>query len=157
MIEFRTTTDEADIPHIIALAKEAHEESRFSYTPFSAAKAEKIIRRAFADNKRFAFFLAFRCGTPVGFAYCSISEYHIGSGDLLTSIHNINVSKSVRAGLSGGKVAVGLFNGMKSWSKARNATEILFHVTSGVQLSAAHSLAKRMGFEVIGGSYVHAN
>ena len=36
----------------------------------------------------------------------------------------------------------------------RDAKEILFRVTSGTQLQAAHSLAKRMGFKVIGGSYV---
>ena len=114
MFEFCATTDEADIPDLITLAKEAHEESRFKYTRFDGSKAGKIIRRAFGDDKRFAVFLARKRDVPVGFAYCSISEYHIGSGHLLTSIHNINVSKSVRSGLSGGKVAVGLSSGTKA-------------------------------------------
>jgi len=59
--------------------------------------------------------------------------------------------------LSGGRVALSLLRGVTSWSKARGAKEILFHVTSGVQMKATHSLAKRMGFEVIGGSYAKAN
>jgi hypothetical protein len=33
------------------------------------------------------------------------------------------------------------------------AHEVLFHVTSGVDLARSHKLAKRMGFELIGGSY----
>lgn len=154
MLNFHATTDIEYIPHLIALSREAHEESRFSYIPFSEAKAEKIIRRAFEDDRRYAFLLAVKNDTPVGFAYCSVSEYHIGTGHLLVSIHNINVSKSVRAGLSGGKAALGLFKGVLSWAKVRDAREVLFHVTSGVQLKASHSLAKKMGFEFIGGSYV---
>jgi hypothetical protein len=33
------------------------------------------------------------------------------------------------------------------------AHEVLFHVTSGVDLARSHKLAKRMGFELIGGNY----
>ena len=73
---------------------------------------------------------------------------------LITTINNMNVKRSVRRSLSGGKVAIGLMNGVKSWSKARGAQEVLFHVTSGVDLARAHKFAKHAGFQFIGGSYV---
>ena len=78
----------------------------------------------------------------VGFVYCAVDEYHIGSDILLTTIHNMNVSRTVRSSLSGGQIALGLFRGVETWSQARGAKEILFHVTSDVHLAQAHKLAK---------------
>jgi len=152
-LSFRLTTDKNDIPYLIDLAREAHSESRFGYIPFSVDKVRKIALGAFKDTKRHAVMLASRGEVPVGFAYCSVGEYHIGEGVLLTTIHNMNVSRSIRSSLSGGRVALGLFKGIETWSKARGAQEILFHVTSDVSLARSHKLAKRIGYKFIGGSY----
>lgn len=73
---------------------------------------------------------------------------------MLTTIHNINVSKAFRSSLTGGKVALGLFQGVLSWSKDRGAAEVLLHVTSGVGMMQTTKFANKLGFEVIGGSYV---
>ena len=153
-IAFRIVDNERDIPALVQLAQEAHEESRFSYMRFSPDKVRKIAKSALKDPKRNAVMLAHKGKTPVGFAYCSVGEYHIGEGALITTIHNMNVSRSVRAGLSGGRVALGLFKGIETWSAARGAKEVLFHVTSDVDLARAHKLAKRIGYKFIGGSYV---
>lgn len=58
-----------------------------------------------------------------------------------------------QGGLGGGKAALGLLMGVETWSKARGAREVLLHVTSGVDLARTHKLAKRAGFQLIGGSY----
>lgn len=120
---------------------------------FSADKVQKIALAAFADQKRHAVMLAERGPTPVGFLYCSVGEYHIATGSLITTIHNMNVLHSVRNSLAGGRAALGLLKGVETWSKARGAKEIFFHVTSGVDLARAHKLAKRTGFQFVGGSY----
>lgn len=153
MINFRVVSEESDIPALVDLAYEAHTESRFSYIEFAPGKVEKIAKRALADPKRSAVMLANKNAVPVGAAYCSVGEYHIGTGSLFTTIHNVNVSKHIRSSLSGGRVALGLFRGIETWSKARDAQEILFHVTSNVDLARTHKLAKRIGYEFIGGSY----
>jgi hypothetical protein len=44
--------------------------------------------------------------------------------------------------------------GIVTWSRARGASELLLHVTSGVGLARMHRFAKRMGFDHVGGSYV---
>lgn len=92
-------------------------------------------------------------GKPAGFAYCSIGEYYIGTGTLVTTIHTINVLREVRHGLRGGRAALGLFRGVETWSNARSSKEILFHVTSDIDLKRTHKFIKRLGYRFIGGSY----
>lgn len=138
---------------IVFLAERAHAESRFSYIEFAPEKVRRIAERALADPKRHAVMLCWDDGKPVGFVYCSIGEYHIGAGTLLTTVHNINVLKEVRHTLKGGRAALGLLKGVDSWSRARNASEILFHVTSEVDLGRTHKFIKRLGYRFIGGSY----
>ena len=100
--------------------------------------------------------IAEKHGQAVGFVYCSVGEYHIGADVLLTTIHNMNVFRTVRSSLSGGKIALGLFRGVETWSQAGKAKEILFRVTSDMNLAQAHRLAKRIGYKFVGGSYVKA-
>ena len=153
-LNFRVVTDHADIPDLVDLAREAHGESRFSYIPFSAEKVAKIAKLALKDDKRHGIFIAARGAVPIGFAYCTLGVYHIGTDVLIATIHNINVSREARQRLAGGRAALGLLNGVKSWARARGASEILFHVTSGSELERTHRLAKRLGYATIGGSYV---
>lgn len=153
-LQFLVVDNDDDVPSLITLAREAHAESRFGYIPFSADKVAAIAKRAIGDPKQHGIFLATKDDTPLGMLYCSTGEYHIGTDVLLTTIHNINVRRDVRETLSGGRVALGLISGARSWSKARGAEEVLLHVTSGVDLAGSHKFAKRMGFEFVGGSYV---
>ena len=138
---------------LVALAKAAHEESRLSYIIFAPHKVEAIVRKALADTKRHGIMLCKDHGLVVGAAYCSVGEYHVGAGTLVTTIHNINVLPEKRRGLSGGKIALGLMRGIETWSQARKSKEIFFHVTSDVDLVRTHKFIKRLGYQFIGGSY----
>lgn len=135
------------------LARAAHDESRLSYITFAPHKVEAIVKRAVADPKRHGILFCSDRGAPVGAAYCTIGEYHIGVGTLVTTIHNINVLPEVRRKLTGGRVALGLMRGIETWSQARNAKEIFFHVTSDVDLARTHKFIKRLGYQFTGGSY----
>ncbi|WP_415404109.1 hypothetical protein [Tateyamaria sp. SN3-11] len=138
---------------IVFLAQRAHEESRFSHITFAPQKVQAIADRALSDPKRHGIMVAWFGEKPVGAVYCSVGEYYIGTGSLITTIHNINVLKEVRYGLRGGRVALGLLRGVETWSLARSSTEVLFHSTSGVGLERTHKLIKRLGYRFIGGSY----
>lgn len=150
---FGVLQDLEALADIISIAKQSHEESRFSYITFAPQKIRAIAERVIADPQRHAVMMCWDNGKPVGIAYCSVGEYHIGKGTLVTTIHNINVLKEVRHGLRGGRVALGLFRGIESWSAARSSNEILFHVTSDVDLGRTHKFIKRIGYRFIGGSY----
>lgn len=150
---FAELKDTAAMDDIVFMAQQAHEESRFSYIDFASHKVRAIAERAIADPKKNAVMMAWDDRKPVGFLYCSVGEYHIGVGALVTTIHNVNVLKDVRHSLRGGRVALGLFRGVETWSQARAATEILFHVTSDIDLGRTHKFIKRVGYRFIGGSY----
>ncbi|TNB46262.1 hypothetical protein FF124_19120 [Martelella lutilitoris] len=83
-----------------------------------------------------------------------VSEYHIGSDILLSTIHNLNVPKSLRATLAGSRVTLGLMKRAEAWSRAKGARELLFHVTSGVETARTERLMRKIGYEVMSGNYV---
>lgn len=141
------------IEEIVFLARRAHEESRFSYIKFAPEKVRAIAESALQATDRHGVFMAWSDGAPVGFAYCSLGEYHIGIGTLVTTIRNICVLPEERHRLGGGKVAIGLFKGVESWSRARGSKEILIHVTSDVDLGRTDKFVQRLGYRCIGGSY----
>lgn len=147
----RATLD--DLRSIVEMSKEAHEESRFGHIEFSAEAVQKIATLAIKDGARHGVIICEYRMEPVGFAYCSVGPYHIGTGALICTIHNINVARSVRAKLAGGRAAIGLFRSVEQWAEARGADELLLHVSSGLDLARSHKLTKRLGYRLIGGSY----
>jgi len=118
------------------------------------ALSQKYSNPGFVEWLKSRPYQTHRGDTPLSMLYCLSGEYRIGTDVLLTTIYNINVRRDVRESLSGGRVALGLMAGAKSWSKARGVAEILLHVTSGIDLSRTHKFAKWTGFEFFGGSYV---
>ncbi|AHD02883.1 hypothetical protein [Leisingera methylohalidivorans] len=144
---------EDDIPAITALAREAHEESRYRHIPYSEEKERKLAMGAFEEGAPHIVLLAFKARAPVGLAACSVGEYHIGTDVRIASIQNISVSRSVRSALGGGRVALGLMQAVHRWAKAQGAQEVTLHGASGVDLQRLHKLAVRIGYEFAGGNY----
>ena len=152
-LSFVVLDESAKIADIVFLARRAHEESRFSYITFAPEKVEAIAKRALADPNRHAALMCRDGAAPVGFLYASVGEYHIGTGTLMTTVHNLNVLSEVRHTLKGGRVSLGLLKGLDRWSRARGASEVLFHVTSDVETGRTHKFIRRLGYKLIGGSY----
>lgn len=71
-LRFRMANKKSDLPYIVALAREAHEENRFGYIPFSERKVRKIASDALDYEKRYGVMLATKGDRPVGFASCSV-------------------------------------------------------------------------------------
>lgn len=135
------------------LVKEALAESRFGAATFSDEKFQNVVERTAGDNIRYGVLAAYQNDNPVGFAQCNIGEPLVATGMLVTTVQIMFVCAALRVTLLGGKVANGLINGVQSWSKARDGTEVMIHLTSGVKSAQTHKLLKRRGFETIGGSY----
>ncbi|UWQ35492.1 hypothetical protein K3555_23650 (plasmid) [Leisingera sp. M527] len=90
-VTYRVATSEDDIPAIITLAREAHEESRYRHIPFSEEKVRKLAMSAFEEGAPHIVLLAFKARAPVGMAACSVGEYHIGTDVRIASIQYISV------------------------------------------------------------------
>lgn len=152
-LSFELVSSDRSIEDLVFLAERAHSESRFSYISFAPEKVRAIAKRALNDPKRHAIMMCRRDSAPIGFLYCSVGEYHIGTGTLLTTVHNLNILREIRNTLLGGRVSLSLLRGVYTWSQSRAAAEILFHVTSDVEIPRTHKLMKRLGYQFIGGNY----
>lgn len=151
--EFNRGHDPKDV---LALAKDFHGESRFSYIEFAPKKVKAIVERVLNNNKREAILMCWEAERPLGALYCSVGEYHIGYGSLITTCHSIFVRSDIRGSLLSGRVTLGLMKGMESWSKARSSQEILFHATADIDAARVHKFIKRLGYQFIGGSYARS-
>lgn len=78
----------------------------------------------------------------------------IGSGTLLVTIQALYVDPGLRHGLSGGRAAMGLLAGAKSWARARQAAAVLMPVTSGVAADRTHRMVRRSQGDHVRGNYV---
>jgi hypothetical protein len=78
----------------------------------------------------------------------------IGSGAILVTIQALYVDPGLRRRLFGGRAAIGLLAGAISWARARKATVLLMHVTSGVAAARTHRMVRRSKGDHGGGNYV---
>ena len=78
----------------------------------------------------------------------------IGSGAIVVTIQALYVDPGLRRRLFGGRAAIGLLAGAKSWARARKAHVLLMHVTSGVDAARTHRMVRRSQGGHIGGNYV---
>ena len=146
------STDEVEA--FLPMARAAHEASTFSFVAFDEAKARRLGMRALERPDRHGALLAWHQERPAGFLPCSAGEYMIGSGAILVTIQALYVDPGLRRGLSGGRAAIGLLAGARSWARARKATAVLMHVTSGVAAARTHRMVRRSQGGHIGGNYV---
>ena len=105
------------------------------------------------NPKFYALMIAEMGDDPVGFIFCSVGEYLVGYGDLITTVYSFFVRKRYRGTLVGGKAAVRLLSGVVKWSQARDVREVMIHVTSGIDLQRTDKFLRRAKFGVIGGNY----
>jgi GNAT superfamily N-acetyltransferase len=135
------------------LARSVHEEGIFASIPFSEAKFYKYFDNTIDDPENFLSLAAKLDGKLVGFAYCYVGGYFIGSEATVVTVNTICVDKSVRSGILGGKVAVKLVKAIETWAKSRGAHLILYHVTSGRGVSGIDRFFRKMGMTTLGGNY----
>lgn len=150
---FRTVVQGFDTPELVKLAREAHAESAMSHINFSEAKVRKISADTLINLGRNSVFVCELSGDLVGFVHASIGEYYIGEGTLIATINVIYVQRSIRKGLGGGKVALGLFKATKKWALTHGARTILLHNTSGINVLKTHTFVSKMGYDKLGLSY----
>ena len=114
-----------------------HTESHFGDIPFSEQKRDRLLARALDRPDRFALLIAAYDDRPVGFLYCSISDYVVGRDDLITTILSFYIGGEFRNSIIGARAAVRLLKGAVRWSEARAAREVLVHATAGIDVTRA--------------------
>ena len=143
----------ADLEFTRIASIELHQESRFSNINYSHKKRDDLFVRAINKPDRYALLVAEYKAEPVGFLFCTIGEYIVGYGDLMTTVYSFYVRKKFRDNAIGGKAAMRMLQGIVHWSKVRRAKDIMIHVTSGIDIQRTDKLLQRRGFRVIGANY----
>ncbi|NJN35799.1 MAG: hypothetical protein HC794_00595 [Nitrospiraceae bacterium] len=139
---------------LLDLFEAAHRETRFGDIPFSRDKALTLLLQVLAEDTRHLLAVAEVNGRPEGVVFASVGEYFVGTDALIVTINVIYTSQTLRGSLLGGRAALGLFKAVGRWSTGIGAREILLHTTSGIRLERVGRAVGRMGFEVVGGTYV---
>lgn len=148
------TRDSPNHEALLDLVQAAHEESRFGYIPFSRDKARRVMVQALTEGARHLIAVAEIRGRPEGFVFASVGEYLVGTGALIVTVNAIYTSRNLRGSLLGGRTALGLFRAVARWSKGIGAREILLHATSGIGGARTLRTIDRIGFKLVGGTYV---
>lgn len=150
----RLVRPDEDPEPLLDLFEKAHQETRFSYIPFSRDKARRLLRQVMAEDAQHLVAVAEVGGKPEGFVFASAGEYFVGIDALIVTINAVYTSHQIRNSLLGGKAAVGLLRSVGAWAKGIGAREVLLHATSGIDGERAGRGLERMEFTEVGGNYV---
>ncbi|NSX57030.1 hypothetical protein [Parasulfitobacter algicola] len=137
----------------MTLAETAHLDGHFAHIPLSKDKAVKAFKEAIAAPDRHGILLARHNDKAIAHLYCVAAQHAFGTGALLATVQTFFVMPQYRNSLIGGRAAVGLMYGLRSWSKHRNVSEVLIHVTSDTDLRRTHKFFGHMGYRPIGGNF----
>ena len=149
----RLADNHQDINLLRPVSLELHAESRFANIPYSFAKRDKLFTQAIDSPQTHALILVEYRDQPIGFLFCAIGEYIVGTDMLLTTVYSFYVRKQYRSNAIGGRTALRLLSAAIKWSRARNSKEIMIHVTSGINVQRTDHFLRRAGFNVIGANY----
>ena len=152
-ISLRLAKSVSDLEYLRPVSLEFHAESRFGDIAYSHKKRDDLFMKAIENPRYYALVIAEREDEPVGFIFATVGEYLVGYGDLITTVYSFYVRRKFRASLAGGKAAVRLLSSIVKWSEARNAREVMIHVTSGIDLQRTDRFLRRARFGVVGGNY----
>ncbi|MEE4188497.1 MAG: GNAT family N-acetyltransferase [Roseobacter sp.] len=152
-IKLRLASAISELEYLRPVSLELHGESRYADIPYSHKKRDDLFIRAINEQQHYALFIAELDDEPVGFLFCTVGEYIVGYGDLITTVYSFYVRHKYRGTLVGGKAAIRLVASVVKWSEQRKAREVMIHATSGIDVQRTDRFLRRARFGIIGGNY----
>ena len=141
-----------DKTEVLQLAQQDHAESVFAEMLFSQQKFDVIFDKILNHK---AIGLLARVGQqPVGFVYVTLGEYFVSDARPIATVNALYVKAPVRHSLIGGKVAIQLIQSVKRIAQDHQATHLLFHVTSAINISKTDRFFRKLGAMTLGGNYL---
>ncbi len=145
---------EADREAVRALARQLHDNTVFADIKFSDAKFDRIFDRCLAKSRFTTVLVAELTGRIIGLAWITAGEFHLGEGEILTTVHALGIDESLNGSLLAGKAFLRLVQGVRKWGNMRGAKRTLIHVTTGINMKATDRLMRAAGAKCVGGGYV---
>jgi len=141
----------ADIPVMIELGAEMHEESAFSRLDYDKEKCFDLGIRYLSNPEKYFSYCAYEGDELVGMFMGYLSPYYFGN-DLLANDILWYVKKERRGSMMG----LRLLKAFRVWAKERGASEVCIGVSTAVDVDRTHELLSRMGFKHVGGTFKEA-
>lgn len=124
-----------------------HQESAYSFLPFSAAQSEQTLRWHIDHEKALAHIIC-QGDNIIAFQLASLSDYIFSSATLASSLV-IYVQQSAR----GSRAAILLMRAFIDWAMLHKADELYVGVSVDIKLDKADKFFKHLGFKYVGGNY----
>ena len=147
-IHTRTASPE-DLPEILALGQQMHEESAFRHFDFSLSKCAMLFHTCVTNpDTHFIQVAVGPTGAIIGLFVGHISEYYFGD-DLIASDYLWYVAPEHR----GSRAGILLLRDFQVWAAARHASEVHIGISTGVFAEKTGALLTKFGFDLVGGNY----
>lgn len=130
-----------DVPEMLRLSREMHEESVYRHLPFDESKVLDLVR-ACSDGKDYAGWVACDHGGLYGFFAGYITEYFFSRERMAKDI-----GLYVSPGRRGGLVGVRLVKAFLCWARACGVSEVALGVSALEDNSRTYQLYQRLGME----------
>ncbi len=148
MINTRDIT-EADVPIVVNLARQAHEESNYSHLIFDHEKVAELARSMLPDPT-VRFCRVAGKNNEIFAMYAGFIAPYIFSYDLMASDLLLFVEPSRRGTMAAAK----LMKEFEAWAFDNGALEIRPAITTGVKMSETKRLHEVLGYDTSGYTFV---
>ena len=138
-----------DLPEILALGQQMHEESAYRHFAFSVSKCAMLFHTCITNPDTHFIRVAVNTDDAVvGIFVGSIAEHYFGT-DLIASDYLWYVTPEYR----GSRAGLTLLQDFQKWAADHNAAEIYVGISSGLFAERTGALLTKLGFDLVGGNY----
>ena len=135
---------EDDIPRMLELGRQLHDESRFSVYPLNEQRTIDFFKMVINGGSTCAF-VSIQKGEIVGGFMGGIADHW--SCDLITAFdYSLFIDKAHRNGTT----AIKLIVAFETWAEEMNADEMTIGITTGVNTEGTTRLYESLGYKQVG-------
>jgi GNAT superfamily N-acetyltransferase len=137
-----------DIPVLIQLGADMHDESAYAFLPYDRAKVQALIVQYVEDSDSRCGLVAESGGCVIGMIGGVAMSYYF-CDETLVADEVLFVTPDRR----GGTAAARLIAGLQEWAADRGARELCLSVSTRVQSERTAKFYERLGFSHVGGIF----
>jgi GNAT superfamily N-acetyltransferase len=140
----------ADVPLMVAMGKNMHEESAFAPIAWDNEKTIRFSDNAISDNN-FCVFLAELNNEIIGMIIGVVQPYYFSQETQL-----VDFLWYVKPEHRGTTAGVELINAYIEFGKSKGCSEVNMQIGTNIHPEKTGELLKKLNFTSVGGTYVHS-
>lgn len=146
--------DAGQLPKILPLVRQMHQESIFADFPFDEPQFEKIAAFIKDEPGYHGGLYAEYEGTPAAFAYYLFRPFLGSRKNWVTIMHTLYIRNDLRSTPIGGYIWSRIVLAVRGWSTPRGSKGVLFNVMSGIAVEETDLVLRASDATHLGGNYL---